>query len=227
MALPALERHRGIGATGRAAVLLLAALSTHAGAQTFIILTPDGARFASAPAGVAPDHASGVTTVGPSLGGIARPGTPAGETHRVTAGAPMPRLSATTRDWPRAHSLDLSLDVEQFLPAERAASPAADDGATSGNEATRPAGESFLPIATPRDASTTASAQVAGATTLLEPRRVRGQRNHGDDLALKFNVRGFSLLQMDGDAETQLQFSRVREREWRRPILSLTLQKKF
>ena len=119
----------------------------------------------------------------------------------------------------RVESLDLSLDLEpmRVTPTdETLALPPAKTPAR---------GSAMASSSAPLTAwGMTSAAALPGASAA----RARPAADTAGDIALEFNVKGFSLLHMDGDDNTGLlQFRRIREPEWRSPALSITLKKRF
>ena len=68
--------------------------------------------------------------------------------------------------------------------------------------------------------------RAAPAAALPDPRALKGA--HARTAArLRLNVKGFSLLEAREREDPTIRVRRIRDREWRRPVLSLTLQKRF
>lgn len=66
----------------------------------------------------------------------------------------------------------------------------------------------------------------SAAASLPDPRALKGA-NARKAARLRLNLKGFSLLEAREREGTEVRVRRVREREWRRPVLSLTFQKRF
>ena len=109
---------------------------------------------------------------------------------------------------PGMRKLDLSLDARPFLPAR----PGADEPVGA-----RPA----APAASTLAGGNRVAPPLPRGARSLQPTRT------DDDFKLRFNVKGYSLLEVDDGAATRFSFRRIRERELRDPAVSLTLQKKF
>ncbi len=65
------------------------------------------------------------------------------------------------------------------------------------------------------------------AASLPDPRALKGAASRGEETRLRLNLKGFSLLELEEEEGARVKVRRVREREWRRPLLSLTIQKRF
>lgn len=66
----------------------------------------------------------------------------------------------------------------------------------------------------------------SAAASLPDPRALKGA-NASAASRLRLNLKGFSVLEARDGADAEVRVRRVREREWRRPVLSLTFQKRF
>ena len=98
---------------------------------------------------------------------------------------------------PVTHGLDHSVDITRFLPSFGA------------------------------DPSRTRSRiGLSAAASLPDPRALKGA-NAREATRLRLNLKGFSLLEAREREGTEVRVRRVRQREWRRPVVSLTLQKRF
>jgi len=71
------------------------------------------------------------------------------------------------------------------------------------------------------------SARRSLAASLPDPRALKGLDREHEALRLRLNLEGFSVLDLGGSAADRFTLRRIREREWRRPALSVTIQKRF
>lgn len=107
--------------------------------------------------------------------------------------------SAGTPPAARAQGLDLSLDVSRLLPRSVSA-----------------------PAAAPRS-----RLRLSPAASLPDPRSLKGAGSRDEAAMLRLNLKGFSVLEARDGEGAELRVRRIRERELRRPALSVTLQKRF